>query len=521
MVKVQNLFESIKNLMGGYNSPLRAEASALDIFEGASIQTIINFIRGVRELSSKRADLYKDIDTMMNDSVVGAAVELVAEDATQMDLDRMRVCWAEPVPDIDVAGSDNLQEDEKVKKAPQTARAEEVADIVNNFLYNILDIDEIIWALAYNIVGYGEVFLRTYHSEIEEEEQKPKGQRKENLINKKGKLFEIVQNPLKVQDILEYGDTVGYIYTDRDNRQTLYPVKDFIHICNDRGVKREEVILKYTPKNQQKEIERSFTIRYGTSFIATAREAFDTLQLEELIMLLARFNKSAFYRLFKIEVGGATRIEISNILREFKKQLSQSESIDLPSSKYNSKDNPIPYGGNVYIPVKNGKGDVVVESVGGDMDMKALLDIDYYRNKLFAALKIPKAYLGEDESVSGGIGNQSLVRMDVRYSRMVKRCVACLVRGIKQICDYYLITINRQNDLNKYVIMTPHLITAEDTDRSEILMTNLNVAQGIQQILEADENIDKSALTKYLICDVLSMTHLWEALEKGGNGAES
>ena len=506
-----NLFESMRNLSGGGKSKIQADDTVLDQFEGASLQAIVNFIKEVKNTSTKRKDLYADLEAMMKDSVVGSAVELIAEDATQLDFDKMHVCWAERAE-----GADEKEDEEEeitTQEVDDEEDEDDLIDVVNHFLYNILDIDERIWSLAYNIVGYGEVFLRTYHSEIEEEEKKSKSDQNAKLVNKKGKLFEIVQNPLKVQNIMEYGDTVGYLYTDKNDSQKLYPVKEFIHICNDRGVKREEVTLKITNGSGKPE-EREFTVKYGTSFIESAREAFDTLQLIELILLVTRFNKSAFYRLFKIEVGGSTRVEINTILREFKKALSQAETIDLPGSKYNSKDNPVPYGGNVYIPVKNGKGDVSVDSVGGDMDIRSLLDVDYYRNKLFAGLKVPKAFLGEDESMSGGIGNQSLVRIDVRYARTVKRCIACLVRGIKEMCDYYLLTLGRVDEIDDYVICMPKLITAEETDRAESINIDLGMAQSVQQLLDPVEGIDKTALIKYLVCDVLGMESLWEAISK-------
>lgn len=230
-------------------------------------------------------------------------------------------------------------------------------------------------------------------------------------------------------------------------------------------------------------------------------------------MLLARFNKSALYRLFKIEVGGSTRAEIIKILREFKASISQSETIDIPKAIYNSKSQPIPYGGNVYIPTKNGKGDVSVDTVGGDMDLKEILDIEYYRNKLFAALKVSKAFLGDEEAITGGISNQSLVRLDIRYARTVKRCVTCLVRGMKEICDYYLTVQGREKDIPKYVICVPKIMTAEENDRSEAVNTDLNTATVISQLLEADEAINKHALNEYLITHVVGMDKLWEAIK--------
>ena len=45
-------------------------------------------------------------------------------------------------------------------------------------------------------------------------------------------------------------------------------------------------------------------------------------------------------------------------------------------------------------------------------------DIDYLKNKLFAALKIPKAYLGYEEQVNG---KATLAAEDVRFARTIER----------------------------------------------------------------------------------------------------
>ena len=48
---------------------------------------------------------------------------------------------------------------------------------------------------------------------------------------------------------------------------------------------------------------------------------------------------------------------------------------------------------NVYVPTKNGIGALTTQQVGGDVDVKGLADIDYFRHRLFGSLRVPQQYL--------------------------------------------------------------------------------------------------------------------------------
>jgi len=67
-----------------------------------------------------------------------------------------------------------------------------------------------------------------------------------------------------------------------------------------------------------------------------------------------------------------------------------------------------------------------VEYIGGDSNVSAVADVDYFRRKMSAALKIPMAYLGGDEYAAVRTG---LAQMDVYFARMVKKLQRSAIRG--------------------------------------------------------------------------------------------
>ena len=63
------------------------------------------------------------------------------------------------------------------------------------------------------------------------------------------------------------------------------------------------------------------------------------------------------------------------------------------NSKMSEYINPGPVENIVILPTRNGKGAINMASLGGDYDPKQLTDLNWFNNKLFGGLKIPKQFL--------------------------------------------------------------------------------------------------------------------------------
>jgi hypothetical protein len=86
-----------------------------------------------------------------------------------------------------------------------------------------------------------------------------------------------------------------------------------------------------------------------------------------------------------------------------------------------------------FIPVRGGDSGTSIEPLGG-MEWTGIEDIDYLKNKLLAALKVPKAFLGFDE----GIAKSNLAMEDIRFSRTITRIQNILVSELTKIAVIHL-----------------------------------------------------------------------------------
>ena len=111
--------------------------------------------------------------------------------------------------------------------------------------------------------------------------------------------------------------------------------------------------------------------------------------------------------------------------------------IDQNTGEYNLRYNVESVTEDYYLPVRGSDSGTSVESLPGLTNDGAIEDIEYVRNKLMAALKIPKAFLGYEE----GVGSKAtLAAEDVRFSRTIERLQKILCAELEKIAIVHLFT---------------------------------------------------------------------------------
>lgn len=476
------------------NDKIIIDDEVSEVLNEATVAELEDFIGKLKRLGKDRKELYDIMQEMSKDSIVGSAMELLSDDATQSDNIRDVEFWAEPEGESD----------------------DEAANYVNEFFKDSKLYDKY-WTIIYAMVRDGSVFLKTYHSEIAKEESKGAksdeftGDLNKDLVAKKGYIFEIVDDPEKVYDMEYLGDTVGF-GVESEDKFMVTPIEDYIHVINDRRGHREKKTI--TLKKEGKEIKHDYKIRYGSPAFETAIQAWQLLDLIELLVLYLRFRRADYFRLVAVEVGAAGRKEVVKILREVKSKFNTQQTMDKTKEQFKGIKKPLPKGENVYLAVKNGKGGVSIEEHGGNVDVKELADLDYFRNKLFAALRIPKAYLGFEETQPGGLGNLSLTRMDIRYARMVKTISKAGIRGMQDIAEFHCKEMDREDYIGRFKVVGTKIMSAEESDRADELMSNISLGQALLDFLDGKEGVKMKELTEFVVDNILGLADAGDFFEK-------
>ena len=432
-----------------------------------------NILTSLRELSNDRLSRIADYREMLKDGVTMSAVELISEDASLIDADTNLAAWVESADNPDFA------------------------EMATDFLKNKLRINDVIYPIAFNVVAFGECFINTNYSNEE--------YRKEYNV---GDFFTIVE-PEDVIHIYRFGVPLGYLYRPQNKDKTivdndkLLPERSYIHFISDRANK------DYITSDQ------SSYIQYGASFLEAARPYYKQRQLLDDLLILARLTRSSFYRLFSVDVGAASSQDTAKMMRELKTAVSSKQSINVSNEVFSSKSSPILTGGNVYFPVRNGQGAVTVQEVGGEVNVSALADIDYFDDRYYGALKVPKQFLGQSDEAPGGIGDTTLTQLDIRYARTVKRCQRIIKSGLKDLI-YWFCSIH--NILPpSFSVEMPRILTAEDTRLSDIQKSEIEITSSILDLVKnvddgVFENADKAKLIAALLNRVSNDEDIIDAL---------
>ena len=157
--------------------------------------------------------------------------------------------------------------------------------------------------------------------------------------------------------------------------------------------------------------------------IEAARKIWKQLTLMEDAMLIHRIMRAPEKRIFKIDIGNIPPAEVDNYMQQLINKMKKTPYIDQNSGEYNLKFNMMNMMEDFYLPVRGGDSGTQIDNLSG-LEYSSIDDIDYLKNKLFAALKIPKAYLGYDENVNG---KATLAAEDVRFARTIERIQRIIV----------------------------------------------------------------------------------------------
>lgn len=440
-----------------------SEASVTRSPETLSKMLDTNDIKTEQLLSELKADFsldetYRENEEMAKDSIIGSAMELVTDDVCQVD-EKYKVI-------VKVESSDD-----------------KLAKFLQEFLENNINVEERVWEWTYEVVKHGDFKLR----------------RREYYIGPKNKgvkdvYYENVLRAYKVSRIEYMGKVLGYMDEDFEEGKAIFEKPDtFIHFMNTKLPRREKVKVKI--KNEDGELEDVVCYKVnGVSIMDNSRYIYRIVNLLDNMLVMARVARSTQYNLVKVEVGNASPTKTQQILSDVRRRVEGSTRIK-KGSGMKSDPSPIPVNSNIYIPTRDGKGEVTVDSINESIDVQSITDIDYFRNKEFATIRVPKSYLGFEEELPGSMGNNSLVKLDIRYARPVQKVQTIIRYGIEELCNNYLRYRGRKDDVGKFDIHMRLVVSSENAAKVEEFVTNMQVFDSTLQMMENyGDYIDKAKM---------------------------
>ena len=219
---------------------------------------------------------------------------------------------------------------------------------------------------------------------------------------------------------------------------------------------------------------------YGTSVLESARRIWRQLILVEDAMLVYRVVRSPERRVFYVDVGNVPPEDIPNYMEQVQSTLKKSAVVDKDSGRVDLRYNPLSVDEDYYLPVRGGESGTKIDTLAGGANATAIEDVEYIQKKLFAALKIPKAYLGYDE----GLGAKAtLSQEDIRFSRTIARIQRTIVAELNKIAIIHLFCNGLEGeDLLDFVLQLSNPSTVAQQQKLELYRSRFEIAGSAAQV---------------------------------------
>ena len=175
---------------------------------------------------------------------------------------------------------------------------------------------------------------------------------------------------------------------------------------------------------------------YGRSYIEPARKAFKQMTLMEDAMLVHRICRAPEKRIFYVNVGAIPPNEVDNFMQKTISTMKRTPYIDKETGDYNLKFNMQNMMEDFYIPIRGNDTSTKIDTTPG-LQYDGIVDVEYLRDKMMAALKVPKAFFGYDADVEG---KATLAAEDIRFARTVERIQRIVVSELYKIALVHLYT---------------------------------------------------------------------------------
>ena len=500
-----------------------------DVMYDNIIQSGINStidLSGINSLSQQattRNEMYNIYDTMCEDGQISAVIKTYAEDATQRNAEG-NIVWA-------------------------TSNDSNIAYLINYYI-DSLNIDKNIYKWAYSLCKYGDLYIRLYRES--EYDDAIFGKKNRNLTedvkikafkknDKYAHYVEMVTNPAEMFELTKFGKTVGFIkspvdgvivksqnnidfmnyaYKFKRNDITIYPPTEFVHAAIEDNVSRYEESVNIFLNDSDYDNDNnaySYTVKRGQSLLSNVYKTWRELQLLEASVLLNRVTKSSIVRLINVEVGDMPKENVAKTLMGIKQMIEQKAAINKGSgmSEYT---NPGPIENNVYVPTHDGVGAISTTQIGGDVDVKSLADLEWYLNKLYGSLQVPKNFFSQNDDAAGFNGGQSLTIISSRYAKTVKHVQNILTQLLKDIFNLILLDKGLDSYINNFEVHIQPPVTQEDIDRMENQSTKVQLSRDIMDMLSDIEDAPArlkilKSLMKNIVTDPDIIKELDEQIE--------
>lgn len=289
-----------------------------------------------------------------------------------------------------------------------------VKQILEDLFFNRLDLHTSLPMWTRNVCKYGENFT---------------------FLNIDGKLgikgakqmpnFEMIRTDADLFGNVEGDNKTKFIWNGRNKEFNSWQIAHFRLLADDRK------------------------LPYGTSLFEKARKIWKQLIMSEDAMLVYRVTRAAERRVYKIYVGNIDENDVQAYVNEIANRFKRTPLVDPQTGQLDLRMNQIGNDQDFFIPVRDENAPNPIDTLPGANNLNDIADITYLRDNLFTAIRVPKTFLGFEDSKGEG---KNLSLQDVRFARTVNRIQQTMLQELNKIAIIHLSVLGFDDDLDNFTL---------------------------------------------------------------------
>ena len=338
-----------------------------------------------------RPTLYSEYDSMDTDAIIASALDIIADESTlKSDMGEV----------LQIRSSD-----------------EDVQKLLYNLFYDVLNVEFNLWPWIRNMCKYGDFFLKL------------------EIAEKFGVYNVIPYNAFHIERQDGYDKENPSAIRFRFDPEGISSPSDYgyYNVPNSGNQANNIFFDNYEVAHFRLLTDTNF-LPYGRSYLEPARKLFKQYTMMEDAMLIHRIVRAPEKRIFYINVGNIAPAEVENFMQKTITKMKRTPYIDQQTGDYNLKYNMQNLLEDFYVPVRGNDQATKIDNLGG-LQYDGIQDVEYLRDKLFAALKVPKAFMGYEKDLTG---KATLAAEDIRFARTIERIQRIVISELTKIALVHL-----------------------------------------------------------------------------------
>ena len=338
---------------------------------------------------------------------------------------------------LDIYADEAVAQDDKGQSLHIFSNNPQILKILGEVFYDTLNIEFNLRPWIRNLVKYGDFFL---FNDVSPEH---------GILN----VFPIPVNEIEREEGFDPDDPLAVRY---------------------RWITQGNQVLENWQVTHLRLLGNDAFLPYGSSILEPARRIWRQLILIEDAMLVYRVVRSPERRIFYIDVGNVPPEDVPAYMEKAKTVLRSNQVIDKATGRVDLRYNPLSVDEDYFIPVRGSETGTRIDTLPGGTHISAIEDVEYIQKKLFAALKVPRAYLGYDEVLSS---KATLAQEDIRFSRTINMIQRIVIAELNKIAAIHLYAHGFEgDDLLDFALHLSNPSTIAQQQKLELYRTRLEIA---------------------------------------------